>query len=543
MLKQLRIKNFALIDDIEINLFEGLNVMTGETGAGKSIVLESLSLLFGKRSDQEMIRHGFSKAIVFGKFLISGQLAEEFGQELTIQREIDLSGKHVIRINDETITLGKLREVTKNIGAIHSQNETLALLDKELYLSFIDLVNEKEIEVNFTEYQMKRSKYLELVKKHKELLDKKKTSVEKKDYLEFQVNELGSLKLKENEKEELKEIVNKLSNFDRIKNGLLNSYNFLENDNFSTDSIYESKKQLEKIAQYDEKYQDISRRLDEIYYELDDVKSALYQELENFDFDADEFNSYQERIHALENIESKYHMTTREIMAYFESIKEELALITDYDGYLEDLKKEIDKSLVSAKEAGKKLSAIRRKNAKRLELDIITELSDLDLPKTKFYIDFKESDELLETGIDEVEFMITLNEAEIERPLHKVASGGERSRFLFSLKSLFALYNKLSLLVLDEIDIGISGKTASLMAKKMAYLSEKIQLIVITHLPQVAAKADHHFGISKVKYDGRMTTIINELSYEDRVVSLATMLSDERISNFAIEQAKTMLKK
>ena len=543
MLKNLKIKNFALIDDMDIEFYQGLNVLTGETGAGKSIILESLSLLFGKRSDQEMIRHGFTKAIVFGEFELKGILKDKYGAMITIQREIDLSGKHTIKVNDETVTLGKLREVSKDIGAIHSQNETLALLDKELYLSFIDLVNENLIDGAYVDYQIKRSNYLEVANKLKELQSKRKISIEKKDYLEFQVKELGALNLTSGEKEEIKETVNKLSNYDRIKNGLLNTYNLIENEQFSIDNIYEAKKLIEKIAVYDEKYASFANRLDAAYYELDDIKSLVYQELDSFDFDEETFNKYQERIHLIESMESKYHMNVDELISYYGNIKEELALITDYDGYLEDLKKDLAIKYDKAIDSANKLSSIRKKNAKKLEEDIVLELKDLDLDKTRFHIEFARSEDLLETGTDIVEFMISLNEGEIERPLYKVASGGERSRFLFSLKSLFAVYNGLSILVLDEIDIGVSGKTASLMAKKMVELSTSMQLVVITHLPQVAAKADHHFGIKKINQSGRMTTIINELDYDSRVSALATMLSDERISNFAIEQAKMMLKK
>ena len=537
MLKQLKIKNFALIDDLDITFFAGLNVLTGETGAGKSIILESLSLLFGKRSDQEMIRHGFTKATVWGLFELKDK------QEITILREIDLSGRHTIKINEEPTTLSKLKEVTKEIGSIHSQNETLALLDKELYLTFIDNIEEKQIEKAFNEYQIKRSKYLSSEAKLKEIQEKKKNSLDKKDYLEYQVKELCSLNLTFGELEDLKEKVKKLSNFDKIKATLINSYNFIENENFSISTIFEAKKTIERIKEYGEKYSDLSNRLDSLYYELDDIKSLIYDEIENFDFDEETFNNYQERIHQLENIESKYKMNIDKLINYYETIKEDLALITNYDGYLEEVRKEVIKDKELAISFADKLSVIRKKNAKKLEADIIEELKNLDLIKTKFHIEFCKTDSLLETGMDEVEFMISLNEGEIERPMHKVASGGERSRFLFALKSLFAIYNNLSVLVLDEIDVGVSGKTASLMAKKMASLSEKMQIIDITHLPQVAAFADHHFGITKTNLNGRMTTLINELNYDERILALALMLSDERVSNYAIEQAKMMIKK
>ncbi|MDL2292732.1 DNA repair protein RecN [Acholeplasma sp. OttesenSCG-928-E16] len=544
MLKRLKIKDFALIDDIDIVFFEHLNVLTGETGAGKSIILESLNLLFGKRSDAEMIRHQAKRAIVIGEFVLSDDLSDKYNtRELTIKREIDQSGRHTIKINDEVTTLAKLKEITKEIGMIHSQTDTLSLLDKETYLNFVDMVNEIKIDMLFNDYQIKRSKFLESKKKFDDLKNKRNSNIEKKDFLEFQINELEILSLKENEKEELIELTNKLSNFDRIRSSLLEAHQLLNNEMFDLDNIYNAKKAMDRVVHYDEKYEILAARLNDIYYELSDTNSNINQEISDFDFNEEEFNLMQERIQKIANIENKYQKSANELIKYLNDIKEEYLMITDYDSFLKDLKKSMDNSYQSAYDSALILSKARKENAKKLEDDVLKSLADLDLAKTTFHIHFKETDDLLESGIDDIDFLISLNEGEIEKPLSKVASGGERSRFLFAIKSIFSTQNKLSMLVLDEIDIGISGKTASLVAKKMKELSSAMQLIVITHLPQVAARADHHFGITKVKKDGRMTSLISKLSFDERIESIALMLSDEKLTNHAIEQAKLMLKK
>ena len=304
---------------------------------------------------------------------------------------------------------------------------------------------------------------------------------------------------------------------------------------------------MEKISHLDASYKEMAERLSEAYYNLDDVKSLMYQTIDSLDFDEDEFNLMQERSYELVKIEHKYQKTINELIDYLKEAEEELLLITDYDHYLESSKKEVELHFSKAYEQGLKLSEYRKKLAKRLATDVIKELKDLDLEKATFDIIFdqvsKEESALQETGLDSVDFYISLNEGEPVKPLSKVASGGERARFMFALKSIYANANQLSLLILDEIDIGISGKTASKVAQKMKSLCQTMQLIVITHLPQVAARATHHYGIKKLKENERMVTRIQKLNEMERIESVALMLSDEKLTHFAIEQAKLLLEK
>lgn len=545
MIKSINIKDFALIQDIDINFFDGLTVLTGETGAGKSIILESLHLLFAKRSDQEMIRHGKDRAIVSGVFSLNKVQQELFDlpEEIFISREIDKSGRHKISINNQVTTLGRLKEITETIGSIHSQNDTFLLLDNNEYLNFIDQVDQKEVTKLLSNYLISRSNYLDLKKHLEKIKQKKQSDIEQKDFLQYQIEELNSFNLVLGEKEELELSYEKLKHFDKISNSLKETYYELDN-NVNIALLYNSAKQLEGIASFDEDYKESSEKLLNSYYEFNDVKEVISRKLGELDYDENEFNFIQERIFELNKLEEKYQKTIAELIVYLDEATEKIELIDNYDEYILNYEKKVLEEFTKTYDLGIKLSNYRQKLATKLEKQIIKELSDLDLEKAQFEIKFNTlKDTLLDTGIDEVEFYISLNEGEPLRVLSKVASGGERARFMFALKTIYAYQNNLQLLILDEIDIGISGKVAAMMANKMQKISQDMQLIVITHLPQVAAKANNHFGITKNIKDGRMTTSIDLLTMNERIEMIALMLSDESLSHFAIEQAKMLLGK
>lgn len=547
MLTRLNVKNFALIDDLDMTFETGLTALTGETGTGKTIILESLQLLFGKRSDAQMIRHGANKAEVTGSFHLNSSKAAmlDLPQAVTISRTIDQSGRHQLRINDQVTTLQRLKEVTQAIGSIHNQHETMMLDDKLSYLVFIDQVDARAVNERLNKYLMARSDHLAKKRHLESLKDKKTQSLEKKDFLTYQVQELESFNLVEGEKEQLEETIEKLRHYDTITQQLRLAYQGLSEEGFHLEALHESGKALEKIAFLDEAYQMLGTRLMDSYYDIEDARTQVAAWLESLDFDEAGFDAMQARSHELVKIEQKYGKSITALMAYLEAIKEELALMSDYDGYLETCQKDVDASYAKAVVAGQALTVLRKEMAKHLETQLLQELADLDLEKASFDIVFEDQQEVIlsESGLDTVEFMISLNEGEPLKPLAKVASGGERARFMFALKSLYAKAQGLSMLILDEIDIGVSGKTAAKVAAKMQVLAKTMQLLVITHLPQVAARADHHYGIEKVKADGRMVTRIEHLTDDARIEKIALMLSDEKLSHHAIEQAKMLLGK
>jgi len=549
MLRALRVQNFALIDDLDMTFETGLSALTGETGAGKSIILESLNLLFGKRSDAQMIRHGSSKAMVFGVFELNQDQMErlQLPKTIEVEREIDGNGRHSMKLNQESVTLSRLRDVMTSIGSIHSQNETMTLFDKSYYIDFIDQMNQSETDKLRNEYLFSRENYISLDKKDKNLRAKKAESLEKAEFYEFQIQELKNLRLVRGEKKDILEKIEKMKHHDRILQSLREANQVFTEDVMSIDLIYQASKMLDKISHLDASYQSLQERLSNAYYELDDVKSLLFQALEDLDFDEESFNQLQDRSYELDKIETKYHKSEDELIDYLIEIEEAYRMITDYDNLLEESQKSVQKAFEVALQSGIKLSSLRKKLAKEFEKEILNQLKDLDLDKASFEVLFENQPVtpsiLTEQGIDAIEFMISLNEGEPIKPLAKVASGGERARFMFSLKALDALRNELSMLILDEIDIGISGKTAAKVAKKMKELSKVMQLIVITHLPQVAARADHHYEIIKIKEDDRMVTRISHLDLNKRIEAIALMLSDEKLSTYAIEQAKMLLDK
>ncbi len=548
MLKSLHVQNFALIDDLDMTFNRGLSALTGETGAGKSIILESLNLLFGKRSDAQMIRHGEKKAVVSGLFDVPKTIQDQFDltESIEVEREIDRSGRHQIKLNGEITTLSRIKDVMQTIGFIHSQQETMTLFDRSYYVTFIDQMNPEETEKLRNSYLFMREAYLDLSRKDQKLKEKKKESLEMADFYRFQIDELKKLNLKPHEKVELEDKVEKMRHHDKILQQLREANQIFSEDVLPIDLVYQAHRAIEKIASLDPTYQEICDRLSAAYYELDDVKSLLFTQLHDLDFDEETFNYMQERIHTIENMEQKYHRFNDELITYFEEIESNYQLITDYDHYIEQSAQKVKESYEKAYQAGLKLHDFRVKLAKKLEKEILNQLKDLDLDKASFEVNFDAIDadaELLESGLDQVEFLISLNEGEPIKPLSKVASGGERARFMFALRAIDAIQNARSLLILDEIDIGISGKTAAKVARKMVELSSMLQLIVITHLPQVAARANHHYDIMKIKEDDRMVTRIKYLNDTERIQSIALMLSDEKLSTYAIEQAKMLLEK
>ncbi|MCF7931914.1 MAG: DNA repair protein RecN [Acholeplasmataceae bacterium] len=548
MLKALNISNFALIDDLDMTFAPGLLAMTGETGAGKTIILESLQLLFGKRSDAQMIRYGEDRAHVSGTFVLTPEQQKDLSlfETITISRTIDTSGRHQIKIDDQPVTLQMVKKVTERIGSIHAQNDTMSLGDKTSYLDFIDQVDQTRIEKLKNAYLMKRSTYLEKKAKTEAMVNKRAESIEKREFMQFQLQELKSHHLEIDEKSSIDDTIGKLKNFDLIMEKLRLSYDLIDGERFSIDAIAEASDGMRRIASLDPQYDEINHRLSAVHLELEDIKSTIYQLLESLDFDPGAFERLQERSFELTRIETKYKKTINDLIDYQKTLEDELMMIEDYDGYVQMIRKEADQALMETLEKGHQLSKERRRLAKILESSILKELKDLDLEKAVFEILFEDNTNTRQTpenGLDEVEFMISLNEGEPMKPLSKVASGGERARFMFALKSIYAKNHDLSLLILDEIDIGISGKTAAKVASKMHALSKDMQLLVITHLPQVAARADTHYGITKAKENGRMVTRIETLSQEKRIEMIAMMLSDEELSHFAIEQAKTLLRK
>ena len=533
MLKTLTVKHIALIDDMTLEFHHGLTAITGETGAGKSMVLESLQLLFGKRSDQDMIRHGFDEAIVFGSF----ELEKE---TITIERRLSNTSKNQMKLNGEVVTLQKIREVASKLGHIHDQDDLFELIDPKSYVHMLDAFDHQRIEPLHINYLFAKSSYEDAVKKKQHVIHVHETKQKQDDMLRFQIQELEALHLKEDELKHIQEEIHQLKHYDAISTHF-NQLKALFEESDVMSHVFQIKQEIDALSTYIQSFEAMRETMSSFYYELDDMKSTILSEMESLDFDPNAFETLQQREFELIKMQQKYQKSIPELIQYLEALKLDMETFDNYDVLIQSLDQDIEKKRSIVLKEAKALSAHRQKIAQIIMKALIERLLELDLAHVSFDIRIQLTEDMLETGMDDVLFYISLNEGEPLKPLHKVASGGERSRFMFAFKALQALYQGVSMLILDEIDTGISGKTASKVANQMAKLSESMQVIVITHVPQVAAKSHTQLKVYKKTIDGRIQTFVETLDSDARIKEIASMLSDETMSTYAIEQAKMLL--
>ena len=557
MLYSLKVKNFAIIEDISIDFHNGMTVLTGETGAGKSLIIDTIALLLGDRADSDMIRYGTDKAYIEGVFDYSNdkidKVLERIGinklDRLTIYREISLNGRNIIKVNGTNVTLVDLKNIKTYLADIHVQHDTFRLINPDTYLSFVDN-NEDNVFVDlYNDYLLSYDAYLHDLKEYNSLSNKVLQTKDRLELLIYEKNELDALDLYKGKDEELKEKISKLENFDKIYKSLNESYQFLDGEASSLDNIYRSYELINNISEYDSSYEEASNTIYDAYSSLDDVKSKIYKYINSLDYNEDELNSLQEELANIENVKSKYKKNLDELIAELEYITKEIALSENYDEVVKEYKDRVKKSFNKLSKSSISLTEYRKKRAKLIEKSLILECKDLELNDISFELvfnDVKYDDEFnssifSENGVDIINFMISLNKGEPLKPLHKVASGGELSRIMLAFKSIFSAEAKLSLIVFDEIDTGVSGRAAQEIAKKIKSISKNIQVLCITHLPAVAAIADRQLYISKDVFDGRTKTKIEELSKEDRVVSIAKMIGGDKISKLFMDAAREML--
>ena len=552
MLKRLKIENLAIIEDLSVEFKPGMTALTGQTGAGKSLLIDSLKLLFGTRADSDLIRYGADEATVLGEFILLNDalkallLTMDFKSDaLIIKRAINRNNKNTITINNKVITLNELKKIAYYLGDIHEQHDITKLLDPKLQLALVDQMALKEIEPLYNQYQMTKDKYHTTKHKYEQALKEKASKEMALESLKDMSEELSKMKLDTSEKDALHLQIEKLSHQEKIVNNVNKAFELLD-ELYQKGDIYEASEALKAVKSFDDLYLNGSQKLAEIYYELEGLRTDLKKSLALFDyFSESELDSLQERLQALVMLEKKYGKTVPELIDYLNEIEEKIMITEDYDGYLKKLKIETEQTYQQVVSAGETLRKLRKSLAKKLEKEMISELSQLDLEKVRFEITFEDKSpiELYDDGIDLVTFNIGLNEGEPLKPLYKTASGGELSRFMLALKIVFAKYQGLNLVVFDEIDMGISGKTASKVAQRIKHLSHQLQVLSITHLPQVAAVAGNHYHILKTIKDNRTVTNIDILDHEKRILILAEMLSGDRIDLYAIEHAKALLEK
>lgn len=557
LLYSLSVKNFAIIEDLKIDFKSGMTVLTGETGAGKSLIIDSISLLLGDRADSDMVRYGTDKAYIEGIFdydnkkidEILNRLGININDKIKIYREISLNGRNIIKVNDTQISLVELKNIKTYLADIHVQHDTFRLINPDTYISFIDNMEDQNFVDAFNLYQLSLDKYKRALNDFKSLEKKVSLSKDRLEFLIYEKNELEALDLYKDMDIALDEEISKLLNFDKIYKSLNEAYQSLDGEISSIDNIYNAYKSMDNISEYDKEYKEATDIIFDSYSNLDEIKSRIYKQINSLDYDDEELNNLQEKQKNLSDIMSKYKKSCNELIDELERITKEIALNENYDEVVKEYKENVIKAFDLLKDDAIKLTNLRKKRSKIIEKNLISECRDLELLDISFEIVFNDVDYsdafkdsiFLDNGCDVVSFMISLNKGEPLKPLHKVASGGELSRIMLAFKSIFARESKLSLMVFDEIDTGVSGNAALQIALKMKKISEYSQVLCITHLPAVAAKGDYQMYISKMVVDSRTKTAIKELTYDERVEKIAMMIGGNQISKLFIEAARELL--
>ena len=551
MLRELRLNNLAIIKNLDLEFNEGLISLTGETGAGKSIILDGISLLIGERSNLEMIRTGEESLFAEGVFDLSEVQKEKLNKlgfeieddELIISRYFYRNSKSKITVNGMRMTVSKLKELMRNVLDLVGQHEHQYLLNKNYHLGLLDRFLDKNGQELAKEIRNNVSSLKMINKKIEEIETEKFRIMEKKDILEFQSNEIASLGLKENEDNELEEEYKILFNAGKISEKLENSIQRLKEGEYSViNSLGKIKKNLEQLSDISETYSELKEKIENIIYEVDDIGYSLEDMVENVESDDVRLEKVISRIDEINKLKLKYGSTIEEILAFREENEKKLSLIKFENNELEVLKKEKEEKTKLYFENSQKLREIRKKVAENLEKTINVQLKDLNMANSKFKVAFSEKTVISSKGMDDVEFMMVTNLGENYKPLAKIASGGEISRIMLALKIVFSSVDNISVLIFDEIDTGISGETVRKVAEKLKELSGTVQVICVTHSPQIAGKSNQQFFIKKEIENNVTETKVRELNTDERIREIARIISGDNITETSIKHAKEIMK-
>ena len=540
MISTLHIKNIGIIDDLSIDLNEGLNVLTGETGAGKTLIIDSLGIISGGRFSKEMIRKGETNSFV-EICIYEPQNENSIDGNIIVSREINSNGKNMCKINGRMVTVNELKNFMSKFIEIHGQNDNQSLLDNKFHLKYLDgFIGDKIIDIK-KQYKEKYEKYLEIKQELKNNYGDEKERERKLDLLRYQFNEIEEANLKVNEEDNLEEKRKLMLNSEKISKNL-NEADIAIGEN-SIDSINVAIRALEKIENIDKKYEDISSNLKNIYYELQEISRDISEHKEDVYFDEQERNEVEERLDLIYNLKRKYGNDVREILNYKDEIEAEINHIENLDEYNNKLKKELKQLKLEMTTLAEKIHELRNEYGKVLSININKVLEDLEMKNANIniHVDYNE-EEFFENGKDIVEFYITTNLGEDEKQLAKIASGGEMSRIMLAIKKVLADTDKMPVLIFDEIDTGISGKAAGAVAEKLNGISKNHQVLCISHLPSIAAIADYNYFISKGVINERTNTNIKLLNEKETLEEIARISSGE-INEATIQYAMQLRNK
>lgn len=553
MLSEISIKNFAIIESLSVSFEKGLTVLTGETGAGKSIIIDAVHLLVGGRGSSEYVRHGEDKAEIEGLFQIEDeshscyQKAKDFGIDIedgmiVLRRDISRSGKSVCRVNGKLVTISTLREIGSSLIDIHGQHEHQELMDDTKHLSLLDQFGAEEIVPALVEYEKLYRSYEQILKKIKSLSENEQQVAHRLDLIQFQSDEIQKSELKIDEDEILLEERKKFSNYERIYDAMKSGYSALQGDQRGLDWIGLVMSQLEDAAQLDPSYKELADSVSSSFYLLEDVARSIRNELDSLEFDPERLNEIEERLNEINQLKRKYGRTISEILEYGAKIEEEIEALQNKEIHIEQLYKDLSSVKKDLELEAREISTLRKKYAKLLTSLIHQELKDLYMEKTIFEAKFDTDYESFTiTGSDQVEFYLSTNPGEPLKPLSKIASGGELSRIMLALKSIFSKHQGVTSIIFDEVDTGVSGRVAQAIAEKIYKVASNSQVLCISHLPQVGAMADTHLYIAKETIDGRTKTSIKALNDQEKIKEIGRMISGVEITELTKEHAKELL--
>ncbi len=553
MILELYMKNCALVEELRLTIDENLNILTGETGSGKSIIIDALGLCLGEKYDRSFLRKGSEKGIVEAIFSSESQhlkdVLEKYDIELdednllVITRVIYNDGKSVARVNGRTLKLSVLKEIATTLIDVHGQHQNQALFNKETHLQFLDLFGESDLQHLKLDYKNVYKEYTR-VKNALNVLTENKDDMQIQreiDLLKFQINEIESANLSKDEYEELLKQRDVFRNSEKIYSNLNLSYqNLYEGSVNAVDLIGSASKELSSIAEYDKVLSEYNENVERIMYELQDISREIRNYKESIDFEPYELEQIEIRIDEINNLKRKYGNTIEEIFEYYDKTKNRLDEILNRDEKVEELKREILRIEKVLNDKAEKLTQARQKVAYSLEEVLLIELKSLNMKNVVFKVNFEESNFTLE-GKDDIEFMISFNLGEDIKPIYKVASGGEMSRFMLAFKTILADIDQIDTLVFDEIDTGISGIAAQIVGEKLSQIAKKKQIICITHLPQIAANADTHYCIEKNTSNDRTFTNIRRLDRDQKRDEIARLIAGSNITEKTIEHASEII--
>ena len=540
MITTLHIKNIGIIDDVTINLNDNLNILTGETGAGKTLIIDSLSILAGARFSKEMIRKGESSSFIELCLFLPNH-PENIDGNIIISREVWDNGRNMCKINGRMVTVNELKEFMQNIIDIHGQHENQTLMDTGTHITLLDAFSGNDLEKTKMEYKEFYEKYKEINAKLKENYGDDKEKQRRLDLLKYQAKEIEEAKLKQDEDKELDIQKEKINNTQKIAENLQIANNQI--DEVAIDAVSTAIRSMEKIESFDANYAKSLSELKSIYYELQEAGRTIEDFSGDISFEDDQIEQIEERLDLIFSLKRKYGNSIEEILEYANEVNTEIEKIENLEKYILKLKNEKDKIEKSMQDLAIKMHETRIKKAKILETKINQELADLEMKNASFKVEINwEEEKFSSNGKDNIEFLICTNVGEEAKPLTKIASGGEMSRIMLAIKTVLADVDSVPVLVFDEIDTGISGKAANAVAEKLETIAKKHQVICVTHLASIAAKGDYNYFIGKEVENNKTTTQVRMLNEEETIYEIARIASGA-ITEVAIAHAKELRNK